>query len=391
MPVFLKEIPPRPELPAPPERNLNPIDAEELAILYVMLIHDNAQFTKRIIEALDEPQHTFVIHVDLKAKKTYKDIKDFAKNRNNIIIVEHFRQGLNWGGYSIVNATIISMHFGYESQRKFDYLINLSGTHYPIKSNREIRKRLAAQPGAIYMEILDIPNQPGPDAWFHYVECDDALHRIGRMPLLRGMNMFVGSQWFALPRHIVQWILQNPLPVEYATYAQHIIVADENFFATLIKNSPYCSDPIKSNLLFVLFDKWEQELAEEKEAARDTRKCLTPDPDQCGRSPTTLTLAFKRLLRASKALFARKFDPRNQESMELVDLIDGWRVNDGDDGHVSTGDEGLQFMIRQNNNYGLTKAEESLCLQMLDNDAGIVLTSCNPLADRQWFTIGNST
>ena len=93
------------------------------------------------------------------------------------------------------------------------------------------------------------------------------------------------------------------------------MVADENFFATLIMNSPYCGDLIPRNSLFLLFDKWENE--RNAVGTRDRRKCLSPDPDQCGRSPSMLTMQFKRLLEASRASFARKFDPSNAESMAL--------------------------------------------------------------------------
>jgi hypothetical protein len=44
-----------------------------------------------------------------------------------------------------------------------------------------------------------------------------------------------------------------------------------------------------------------------------------------GRSPAVLTMEFESLLKMSKALFGRKFDPFSTESMKLVDEIDTWR------------------------------------------------------------------
>jgi hypothetical protein len=64
---------------------------------------------------------------------------------------------------------------------------------------------VATSPNAVYMDIIPDPVRPPSELWHHYVECDDALHRIGRMTVLRGMNMFLGSQWFAIPKHVVQW------------------------------------------------------------------------------------------------------------------------------------------------------------------------------------------
>lgn len=162
--------------------------------------------------------------------------------------------------------------------------------------------------------------------------------------------MFVGSQWFSLPRHVVQWFLQDPLPKLYESYAQYVVIADENYFATLVSNSPYCGDIVRKKNLFLLFDKWENELSGIGE--RDPRKCLSPDPDHCGRSPSTLTFKFKNLLEISRATFGRKFDPLNPESLQLLDEIDRWRKKPP---AVRGGDNGKRIMIR----YSGTKHQKS--------------------------------
>jgi Core-2/I-Branching enzyme len=162
-----------------------------------------------------------------------------------------------------------------------------------------------------------------------------------------GMHMHVGSQWFSLPRHAVIWLLENPLPKQYESYAQHVVVADENYFSTLISNSPYCGDIIRTKNTFLLFDKWENELNGENTHTRDLRKCLSPDPEHCGRSPSTLTVQFKQLLEISHALFARKFNPLNAGSLELLDAIDTWRnMSRLDTSTGSTGDKGKNVMVR---------------------------------------------
>ena len=159
--------------------------------------------------------------------------------------------------------------------------------------------------------------------------------------IYEGMHMYVGSQWFTLPRHVVQWLLQDPLPKHYQSYAQFVVIADENYFATLISNSPYCNDILRKKNLFLIFDKWENELSGVGE--RDPRKCLSPDPDHCGRSPSTLTSKLKNLLDVSRATFARKFDPLDSESLQLLDEIDRWRQEPIND---KTRDEGHHMMIR---------------------------------------------
>jgi len=54
----------------------------------------------------------------------------------------------------------------------------------------------------------------------------------------------------------------------------------------------------KNNLI-----RWESDLEVDE---RDERKCLAPEKDRCGRSPTTMTLDHYSLLDMSGDLFARK-------------------------------------------------------------------------------------
>ena len=365
LPVLNKESPrPPPDdlrYPTPPAEQP---DWRTLSICYVMLVHDFAEFAIRIINAVNEPQHFFVIHIDRKARpETTRLMREFAgsiESKNVWILEDELRVSINWGGFSMVNATLLAMNWAWDNihhkkvangdaSSSFDYLIDLSGTSYPIKSNEEIRKMLAAgKPGAVYMDVQTEANRPMPEMWQMFIECDDKLHRVARMPILRGMNMHVGSQWFALPRHVVDWYLHNPLPISYIDYAQHIVVADENYFATLFKNSPYCRDQGTMNLLFVLFDKWENERAANLSAV-DRRKCLHPDPEHCGRSPTTLTTEYRRLLQVSRFMFARKFDPLSPASMELVADMERWRTvsqNATLIKRMALGDVGSHIMLR---------------------------------------------
>lgn len=141
----------------------------------------------RLIDALSESQHTFVVHVDLKFADVRHKLSTFATGRENIFILEDENSvSVTWGGFSVVNATIQGMKYAWLLDRPFDYLQLLSGTSYPIKSNHAIRTELSQQPGGIYMDVVEEPSLPHESMWFHYVECDDRLHRIHRMSIIRG-------------------------------------------------------------------------------------------------------------------------------------------------------------------------------------------------------------
>ena len=94
----MKDIPPKPPQSEIPSTISGELSAANLSIFYVMLVHDKADFAQRIIRALMEPQHTFVIHVDLKSKSVFNHMKKFAakmnenSTTNNIFLVDKERE-----------------------------------------------------------------------------------------------------------------------------------------------------------------------------------------------------------------------------------------------------------------------------------------------------------
>lgn len=63
---------------------------------------------------------------------------------------------------------------------------------------------------------------------------------------------YVGSQWLAMPPSAARWLVADrSLVPKYREYAQHIVVADENFLPTMFKNSPLCAHQVASNLVHV--------------------------------------------------------------------------------------------------------------------------------------------
>ena len=179
-----------------PYRNFTKVPAEKLSILYIILMHHDVQLTKRLINALYEPQHNFVIHVDKRADDVYTEMSEFSSHLPNVYILPNIlRQVVNWGGFSVVNATLTAMHYSKYLQLYYDYLINLSGTTYPIKSNSYIRHALAdyTDTPTIYMDINQEVFKPHPEMWNHWVECDEWLHRVARLSPARGLNMYHGK------------------------------------------------------------------------------------------------------------------------------------------------------------------------------------------------------
>ena len=272
-------------------------NADELQLLYVILTHDQPEATIRLIESLYVPDVTrYVIHVDGKeaADSTYHRLVEYAAEMNNIAIHTHGKEEyirivpnenrvrVNWGGFTMVKATLMALRtvFGLDYYDKhpgvpgrdahdnphafpFHKLVHLASTTYPLASNTEIRDTLASYPlDANFLHIILRPNNPSPSVWNYFVECDDALHRIYRIqPLMfergHGIDIYTSSQWFTISREFA-WYLASP-PKEsfveyYLKYIEHVVVADEAFFGTVLRNTHFCATLHNDNFLHLQFD-----------------------------------------------------------------------------------------------------------------------------------------
>ncbi|KAL7566842.1 hypothetical protein ACA910_021341 [Epithemia clementina (nom. ined.)] len=318
-------------------------DPRDLKLLYLILTHDDAPSTIRLVQALqdddgdDNNNNTtmvhFVIHVDAKeaSQDTYLALQDFSVHYDNVHVLPHpYRVSVNWGGFTMVNATLQMLKYATgmlpttRAALPFDKAIHLSSTTYPLASNTEIRYELAKYPvDANFMNVIMKPQRS--NTWNYFVECDDQLHRIYHLPVptraTHGFDLFETSQWWIISRDFAQYltaaepgsIVQQVLP-----YMEHVVVADENFFGTVLRQTEYCLTHVNRNYLHMDFDRWESEIPS---GQRDPRKCMMKDPNHCGRSPTTLTLQDAPILELSDNLFARKV----VGDSEIKDLIDQWR------------------------------------------------------------------
>ena len=179
----------------PPRNETEYIESNQVVICYGILAHDSAASTIRLIEAVDEETTMFVVHVDAKYEYTHAALKKYAANKPRIFVLDHpYRVRVNWGGFSMVNATLQLLHFA--DRMVFTHFIHMAATAYPIASNRRIRNTLASYPkDANFLHVILKPAVPAPTIWNYFVECDDQLHRIYRMPLIRkvthGADLYV--------------------------------------------------------------------------------------------------------------------------------------------------------------------------------------------------------
>lgn len=91
-------------------------DPQNLNLLYGILMHKDAKSTIRLIEALYEKGHLFVIHIDGKeeSNEAYETLEGYARDKDYVYIIPHaYRIRVNWGGFSMVQATLNILKFSF--------------------------------------------------------------------------------------------------------------------------------------------------------------------------------------------------------------------------------------------------------------------------------------
>lgn len=195
--------------------------------------------------------------------------------------------------------------------------------------------------------------------------------------------MYVGSQWFTISKAFAEYLLTDTHFVpEYTDYARHAMVADENFFATVIKNSPFCHTHVNYNNVHVQFDQWEHD-----KVGRNPAKCLMPNPDHCGRSPTINTLETLPTLELSGEPFARKFD--SDVDSAVLDAIDVMRREESASKGAADATGGYFFRDVSIAIASSRPGSPPLCVHMGPTPVEpVVLRQCRRGEDAQSFEVG---
>lgn len=274
-----------------------------MKIAHLILAHESPFQLKRLIQRLRHIDAKFYIHVDLKS-----DIIPFLFLQSEQVIFIVNRVRIQWGGYSMVQATVNSFAEILEADFRCDYINLLSGQDYPIKPTQEIHNFFSNNPNKAFMHTLSVEN-----------EWQEAIPRLikyhlsdynfwGKYTVEKCLNFFmlkrklpdnliaVGrSQWFSISiqhaEYIVTYLQKN---TKVKRFFELTWGSDEFVFQTILFNSAYQKDMINDNLRYI---DWSEGKA----------------------SPKTLTNSDLAILLNSGKLFARKFI-ENKDSYILNEL-----------------------------------------------------------------------
>lgn len=298
-----------------------------MRIVYLITAHKNPLQIARLVNRLNDDNVSFIIHIEKNADDVYEEVVRLI-DLENVRFLEK-RTHYVYQGYGIVQATLDGIVDALENEGDFDYVINLSGQDYPIKSNKQIKEFFSANRSFSFLHYYPLPFSgwlPNGglnriESW--YVEIGDRLikfplnpaqfsrlHKMKLTPILHAVNFFIprkraffknfqpygGWAFCCFTRkhaeYAIKFLNENP---SFVRYFKRVSAPDEMIFQTLLINSPHKEECVNNDLRHI---EWIE---------GDTHPKIYVLDD------------FSRLA-SSDRLFARKFDPAIDE--KILDKID---------------------------------------------------------------------
>jgi hypothetical protein len=257
---------------------------------YLILAHKNPVQLMRMISALQADNNRFYVHVDNKSSGMARYLQSMIDCPDQLRVCDR-QININWGGFSMIEATVCLMNMLRDSDFRADYAHLLSGQDFPLCSPQAIDRFFESNAGKNFMEYHAFPyenwNNGGWDRIIYKWDADGGKtdkEQLEPRAFPENIQPYGGSQWWSLTGECVEWLAGVSRPDEplYDFY-RHTFIPDEMYFQTVILHSKFAETAVNDNRRY--YD-W------------------TAGPEY----PRVLTHEDRDKLFDSGKLFARKFD-----------------------------------------------------------------------------------
>ena len=168
---------------------------------------------KRLLKRIYYQHNFYLIHVDSRQDLMHRELSAIADMfPGNVRMVKNRRPGI-WGGTSVLEMLIASIEELLKMDDwKWDFVLNLSESDYPVKSNEALRAYLGANRGRNFVkshgrEPSAFVKKQGLDRAF--VECDGHMWRLGPREVQRGVQVDGGSDWITLNSEFADYVING--------------------------------------------------------------------------------------------------------------------------------------------------------------------------------------
>ncbi|XP_002830495.3 beta-1,3-galactosyl-O-glycosyl-glycoprotein beta-1,6-N-acetylglucosaminyltransferase 7 [Pongo abelii] len=226
-----------------------PLSAEEgdFSLAYIITIHKELAMFVQLLRAIYVPQNVYCIHVGEKAPKKYKTAVQTLVNCFENVFISSKREKVAYAGFTRLQADINCMKDLVHSKFQWNYVINLCGQDFPIKTNREIIHYIRSKwsdknitPGVIHpLHIKSKTSQ----SHLEFVPKGNIYappnNRIKENPP-HNLTIYFGSAYYVLTRKFVEFILTDIRAKDMLQWSKDIRSPEQHYWVTLnrLKDAP---------------------------------------------------------------------------------------------------------------------------------------------------------
>lgn len=221
-------------------------------IVFALIAHGAGNLVGRLMRNLVSAGHKVAVHYDLKSPA--EDYQRLAQSFAGAEAVRFARRvRVDWGQWSIVEATLNCLEAIEEAGWAPDYVYLLSGMDYPIRPSAELVAFLARNKGREFIESVPAEQvlwaKTGPQTeryqyrfYFNWrdqrlrFELSFAVQKLLRLKrkFIRGMVPYIGSQWWVLSWDTLKQVMELARQPDIRRFFRTVLVPDELFFQTLV-------------------------------------------------------------------------------------------------------------------------------------------------------------
>ncbi|KAJ3161480.1 hypothetical protein HDU86_007262 [Geranomyces michiganensis] len=237
--------------PLPPPRR-------KYSLAYLLMIHKTTVWeqSKLLINALDDGSAVFLVHVDPQAEGVIDAVSAWIDDRDgetvgNVFVAQTNFEGM-WGHASLVWMQM-SGFWELLDLADWEYVINLSGYDWPLRTSKEIYKALT-RPTHVGKEHIEFWSEPSDITNRitrpHFGRSDrpsvewSLVHprEVGlRYPPFRSWAYCKQHQWMMLTSTFIRHLRTDADALTLLAYMEHTWIPDEAYFCAVIANHPFFS------------------------------------------------------------------------------------------------------------------------------------------------------
>jgi Core-2/I-Branching enzyme len=223
-----------------------------MKIAYLILAHRNPRLIKKAVECLSCEGVSFFIHIDAKVA-----IAQFDSICSNNVFLTDERIPVYWGEFSQTEAIFLLIEQALAAPQRYDYLVLLSGSDFPLRSGGYVNKFLETNRGCEFITLFKLPVPGMPISRINTIRFPStrpilrflfrAFAKVGLaqrdyQKAFGNLELYSGHTWWALSREACNYVIEFAQNHQrFVQFFENTHASDEMLIHTILGNSPFRS------------------------------------------------------------------------------------------------------------------------------------------------------